>query len=82
MSGGGVGRTSTIPTKQMAKFERQLASTGQAIEVSFVTAVLSWVFYATAVQLIWMFWPLPFPTSPVAASNYFQSPIDTACLGS
>jgi hypothetical protein len=33
---------------------------------------LSWIFYATAAELIWMFSPLPLPTSPVAVLEPFR----------
>ena len=34
--------------------------------------MLSWIFYATAAELIWMFSPLPLPTSPVEALEPFR----------
>ena len=37
------------------------------LRLSFTGVVLSWIFYATTVELIWMFSPLPLPTEPVAA---------------
>lgn len=37
------------------------------LKLSITAVILSWIFYATTVELIWMFSPLPLPTEPVAA---------------
>jgi len=42
------------------------------LRLSFNTVVLSWIFYATTVELIWMFSALPLPTSPVEALEPFR----------
>jgi hypothetical protein len=42
------------------------------LRLSFTAVVLSWIFYATTVELIWMFSPLPLPTEPVAALEPFR----------
>jgi len=42
------------------------------LRLSFTTVVLSWIFYATTVELIWMFSALPLPTSPVEALEPFR----------
>ena len=34
--------------------------------------MLSWIFYATTAELIWMFGRLPLPTSPVMALEPFR----------
>jgi len=34
--------------------------------IAFVAVFLSWIFYATMAQMVWMFGPVPLPTSPVA----------------
>jgi lipase maturation factor 1 len=39
---------------------------------SFSALILSWIFYASTIQLLWMFWALPLPTSPVAALEPFR----------
>jgi lipase maturation factor 1 len=41
-------------------------------KLSLAGIVLSWIFYVTAAELIWMFAPLPLPTSPVAALEPFR----------
>ncbi len=42
------------------------------LRLFFTTVVLSWIFYATMVELIWMFSALPLPTSPVEALEPFR----------
>jgi lipase maturation factor 1 len=37
------------------------------VKLSLAGLVLAWIFYATTAELIWMFSPIPLPTSPVAA---------------
>ena len=43
------------------------------LKISLTSIVLSCIFYATAVQLLWMVFPtIPLPTSPVAALDPFR----------
>ena len=42
------------------------------LKTSAAALLLTWVFYATTAQLLWMFWPLPFPTEPVALLEPFR----------
>jgi Lipase maturation factor len=42
------------------------------LKLSLVSVVLSWIFYATTVELMWMFWALPLPTAPVEALEPFR----------
>jgi len=43
------------------------------LKLSFAAVMLSWIFYATAAQMIWMFSAeLPMPTSPVEALEPFR----------
>jgi hypothetical protein len=42
------------------------------LKLSSVAVILSWIFYATTVELIWMFSELPLPTAPVAALEPFR----------
>jgi hypothetical protein len=42
------------------------------LKLSFASLVLSWIFYATTLGLIWMFWALPLPTAPVEALEPFR----------
>ncbi|MFI5094548.1 MAG: lipase maturation factor family protein [Candidatus Acidiferrum sp.] len=40
--------------------------------VAIVAILLTWIFYATTVQMIWMIWPVPFPTTPVSLLDPFR----------
>ena len=42
------------------------------LKLSLIGAVLSWIFYATTAELIWMFSALPLPTAPVEALEPFR----------
>ena len=42
------------------------------VKLSVISAMLGWIFYVTTAELIWMFSPLPIPTSPVAALEPFR----------
>jgi lipase maturation factor 1 len=41
-------------------------------KLSFASIALSWIFYATTAELIWMFSALPLPTEPVTALEPFR----------
>lgn len=45
---------------------RTFRSAFSPVRISFVGFILTWIFYATTVQLVWMISPVPFPTSPVS----------------
>jgi hypothetical protein len=46
---------------------------GHAISVALSTAMLTWIFYATTVQMLWIGWPrLPFPSTPVRLLEPFR----------
>ncbi len=49
-------------------FHHQLKTT----KLMLTGVMLSWIFYATGIELIWMFSPLPLPTAPVAALEPFR----------
>jgi lipase maturation factor 1 len=42
------------------------------LKLSTTGVLLSWIFYATTAQMIWMFSALPLPTTPVAALEPFR----------
>jgi lipase maturation factor len=45
----------------------------RALKLTLIAVMLSWHFYASTVQLIWMIKPgIPFPTTPVAALEPFR----------
>lgn len=42
------------------------------LKLSFTAVVLSWIFYATTAELIWMFYALPLPMAPVEVLEPFR----------
>jgi hypothetical protein len=44
----------------------------KTVKTLLATGVLVWVFYATTVEMIWMVYPVPLPTSPVALLEPFR----------
>jgi len=42
------------------------------MKLSMTAALLSWIFYSTAAEMIWMFSALPLPTTPVAVLEPFR----------
>jgi len=43
-----------------------------AFQLAVAAVMLSWIFYATLAEMVWMVKPLPFPTTPVAALEPFR----------
>src|SRR6266513_384751 len=43
-----------------------------ALTLAMMAVMLSWIFYATAVEMIWMVKPLELPTTPVSALEPFR----------
>ena len=41
-------------------------------KLSLTAVVLSWIFYATAAEMLWMFFQLPLPSAPVVALEPFR----------
>jgi hypothetical protein len=64
------------PTRVSASHETNLSpfrSTYNTIKLSFSSAILVWIFYATTVPMLWMFWrDLPLPTQPIVALEPFR----------
>jgi hypothetical protein len=57
-----------VPSHPGSFFHHHFHAAGLAVSV----VLLTWVLYATTVQLFWMFVLLPLPTSPVAALDPFR----------
>jgi lipase maturation factor 1 len=55
-----------------AKSESDWRRTYRTIKLSFSSAMLLWIFYATTVEMIFMFTRVPLPTAPVAALEPFR----------
>jgi len=56
-----------------AKNWRDLPAHFRALKLTLIAVMLTWHFYASTVQLIWMIEPgIPFPTTPIAALEPFE----------
>jgi lipase maturation factor 1 len=62
----------TIPEQFEHQRMGSLRWTFQIVRLSLISVLLGWIFYATTVELIWMVYPLPLPTSPVTALEPFR----------
>jgi hypothetical protein len=54
------------------KWPSALRALWSAAKLAVTAVMLIWIFYATAVQMVWMVKPLPLPTTPVAALEPFR----------
>jgi hypothetical protein len=51
---------------------RKLAAQISALKLAVTAVILTWIFYATLAELIWMAKPVPLPTIPVTALEPFR----------
>ncbi|MGB7585003.1 MAG: lipase maturation factor family protein [Terriglobales bacterium] len=52
---------------------KSFRSTYKAIKLSLSSAILLWMFYATSVEMLWMFWrTIPLPSQPIVALEPFR----------
>ena len=56
---------------EVAPVPRKL-NPGRALMLALTSVMLLWIFYVTALQLIWMFSRVPLPVAPVAALEPFR----------
>jgi hypothetical protein len=60
------------PDRQVAPRTDRIRQHWSAMKLAATAVILSWIFYATTGQLIWMFARLPLPTSPIVALEPFR----------
>jgi hypothetical protein len=53
-------------------WSQKISNHWRAIRLAISAVMLSWIFYATTVELIWMFWRVPVPSSPIALLESFR----------
>jgi hypothetical protein len=58
-----------IPENKWQKRPREQFS---ALKLAVTAVMLTWIFYATLAEMVWMVRPLPLPTSPVSALEPFR----------
>ena len=64
--------TTAVETAETPSWRVRISSHWRAARLAVSAVLLSWVAYATTVELIWMFARIPLPTSPVAALEPFR----------
>jgi lipase maturation factor 1 len=58
--------------RESAEYESMFRWRLRIVKVSLVSIILSWIFYATFAELIWMFSSFPLPATPVALLEPFR----------
>jgi len=53
-------------------WRKKLRAQFSALKLAFTAVMLTWIFYVTLAEMVWMVTPLPFPTSPVSALEPFR----------
>jgi hypothetical protein len=62
----------TPPTPELRSWKESSGRYWRLLKLSASAAMLTWIFYVTTEELIWMFAKLPLPTSPVEALEPFR----------
>ena len=72
--GSGVEQEATSVTRQDSRrsWQETLGKQWTALKLAVTGVMLTWIFYATAAQMIWMVKPVGFPTTPVSALEPFR----------
>ena len=60
------------PGNSSPGWRRKLGIQWKALQLAVSAVMLTWIFYATLAEMVWMVRPLPFPTTPVAALEPFR----------
>jgi hypothetical protein len=66
--------THAVPARKEPPLDwrQNIRSWTAPVRVTVNTILLTWILYATAAQMVWMFAPVPLPTSPVALLDPFR----------
>ena len=69
-------KKSFIPTATTAPSGTQISEGSprpfKIAKLSFTAVMMSWIFYATMAEMLWMFFQLPLPSAPVVALEPFR----------
>src|SRR5438552_12222090 len=65
-------REANAPSARVEGWMECLGPKWSALTLAVSSMILTWIFYATTAELIWMFARVPLPTSPVAALEPFR----------
>jgi lipase maturation factor 1 len=66
--------THAVPARKEPPLDwrQNIRSWTAPVRVTVNTILLTWILYATTAQMVWMFAPVPLPTSPVALLDPFR----------
>src|SRR5467141_4735932 len=53
-------------------WRKKLSAQFSALKLAFTVVMLTWIFYVTLAEMVWMVKPLPLPTTPVSALEPFR----------
>jgi hypothetical protein len=68
----GISRPETPPTPELRTWKENSRRYWRLLMFSASTVMLTWIFYVTTAELVWMFARLPLPASPVGALEPFR----------
>jgi hypothetical protein len=68
----GISRPETPPTPELRTWKENSRRYWRLLTFSASTVMLTWIFYVTTAELVWMFAKLPLPASPVGALEPFR----------
>jgi hypothetical protein len=54
------------------KWQMRLRARLSALKLAVVAVMLTWIFYVTLAEMVWMIKPLPLPTTPISALEPFR----------
>src|SRR5258708_32112773 len=67
-----ISRPETPLTPELTTWKEKSGRYWRLLKLSSSAVMLTWIFYVTMAELLWMFAKLPLPTSPVAALETFR----------
>jgi lipase maturation factor 1 len=67
-----ISRSEVVAVAEAEDQQGRLLRPWRVAKLSLSAVMLTWIFYATTVQLVWMFARVPLPTLPVAALEPFR----------
>jgi hypothetical protein len=67
-----ISRPERSPRPELRNWKESISRYWRLLKLSASTIMLTWIFYVTTTELVWMFAKIPLPTSPVSALEPFR----------
>jgi len=64
--------TAAVKSKSFRDKWEKFRSRLSPVRIATATFLLTWIFYATTLQMVWMVYPFPLPTTPVSLLDPFR----------